>query len=76
LFRVPRTREYDSATLAFRYTKSRPKFWQGTVDKVWENAVKRSRDGIVRDPNTNEILTWDKFKQRRGQWDMGHPKDK
>ena len=38
---------------------------------MWENAVKRSRDGIVRDPNTNEILTWDKFKQRRGQWDMG-----
>ena len=29
-------------------------------------------DGIVRDPNTDEILTWDRTRPRSGQWDMGH----
>lgn len=28
---------------------------------------------MVRDPNTDDILTWDRSKStRNGQWDMGH----
>lgn len=35
-------------------------------------AKKVYSDGIVRDPNTLEELTWDKTRSRAGQWDMGH----
>ena len=52
--------------------KKRPSYAEGQVEKVWETAVKNSGDGIVRDPHTDKILTWDKSKSRRGQWDMGH----
>lgn len=55
------------------YSNSRPSYGKGQVEEVWENA-KRS-DGTVRDPNTKEIITWDKTKPRNGQWDMGHKRD-
>jgi hypothetical protein len=47
---------------------------KGVVDKVWENA--KDANGKVIDPNTLEELTWDCLKNRDGQWDMGHIKDK
>lgn len=31
--------------------------------------------GTVYDSNTLEELTWNRFKNRDGQWDMGHIKD-
>jgi HNH/ENDO VII superfamily nuclease with conserved GHE residues len=52
--------------------KSRPKYAEGQVDDVWDQARRDSPDGVVRDPNTGEALTWDKSKSRAGQWDMGH----
>ncbi len=51
-------------------SKNRPKYAEGQVDEVWENA--KGPDGKVRDPNTGEILEWDPSKPRVGQWDMGH----
>ena len=47
---------------------------KGVVDKVWENA--KDANGKVIDPNTLEELTWDRVKNRDGQWDMGHIKGK
>jgi len=49
---------------------SRPKYADGQVDSVWTAA--QDEDGNVYDPNTGEILTWDKSRSRFGQWDMGH----
>ena len=57
-----------------RLMNKRPDYAPGLVEKVWEKAVKDSPDGIVRDPNTKEVLNWDKTKTRNGQWDMGHKK--
>lgn len=50
--------------------KNRPKYEDGQVENVWENA--KQKDGNVYDPNTGELLEWDKDKSRAGQWDMGH----
>ncbi|WP_201777886.1 HNH/ENDO VII family nuclease [Ornithinibacillus contaminans] len=50
--------------------KNRPKYEDGQVDRVWEDA--KDIDGKVYDPNTGEELLWDKSKSRAGQWDMGH----
>ena len=50
------------------YAKHRPKYAKGQVEQVWENA--KDPDGLVRDPYTEEVLTWDKSKHR--SWDMGH----
>jgi len=55
--------------------KRRPKYGKDQVKTVWENAQNVYSDGIVRDPNTLEELTWDKTRSRAGQWDMGHIKD-
>ena len=54
------------------YSNSRPSYGKGQVEEVWENA--KDPDGIVRDPNTGEVITWDETKPRNGQWDMGHKK--
>ncbi|WP_432663363.1 S8 family serine peptidase [Wukongibacter baidiensis] len=50
--------------------KNRPKYGEGQVEQVWENA--KDDEGRVFDPNTGEELFWDKSKSRNGQWDMGH----
>lgn len=60
----------ESVALAEKYAKNRPKFRQGTINKVWEAA--KDANGKVYDPNTFEELTWDKFKSRYDQWHMGH----
>nr|WP_239524523.1 GH-E family nuclease [Halogeometricum borinquense] len=39
---------------------------------MWKQAKEKGLDEKVRDPNTTEILEWDRDKPRRGQWDMGH----
>jgi len=52
------------------YSTSRPPYAKGQVDDVWESA--RQSDGNVYDPNTGQLLEWDKTKSRNGQWDMGH----
>ena len=53
--------------------RKRPaRYRKGVVDDVWEDA--KGPDGKVRDPNTREVLNWDKSKNRDGQWDMGHKK--
>jgi len=52
------------------YSKHRPSYKKEQVDNVWENA--KGRDGKVRDPNTKELLKWDRDRARNGQWDMGH----
>jgi HNH/ENDO VII superfamily nuclease with conserved GHE residues len=57
---------------AYADPKKRPKYAEGQVDEVWEQARRDSPDGVVRDPNTGEALSWDKSKSRAGQWDMGH----
>lgn len=51
----------------------RPSYKKGQIEEVWENA--KGLDGKVRDPNTGEILEWDKSINRNGQWDMGHIKN-
>ena len=50
--------------------KNRPKYADGQVDEVWENA--KQADGKVYDPNTGEELIWDRTKPRTRQWNMGH----
>lgn len=52
------------------YSKSRPSYAKKQVDEVWNKA--KQTDGNVYDPNTGELLKWDKSKPRNGQWDMGH----
>jgi hypothetical protein len=54
---------------------SRPSYRKGVVDEVWENA--KGPDGLVRDPNTNEVIDWTPGSPRDGVWDMGHvPEEK
>ena len=52
------------------YSNSRPSFRKGIVDKVWNNA--KDPDGLVRDPNTGDIIEWEESHPRKGVWDMGH----
>ncbi|MGO3183434.1 MAG: GH-E family nuclease [Aequorivita sp.] len=52
------------------YSKSRPSYAENQVDDVWDAA--KQADGNVYDPNTGELIPWDKAKNRNGQWDMGH----
>lgn len=52
------------------YTNSRPSFRKGVVEEVWENA--KGPDGLVRDPNTGEVINWTPEESRKGVWDMGH----
>jgi hypothetical protein len=53
-----------------RLMNNRPRYDEGVVDQVWEQA--KGPDGKVRDPHTNEELSWDKSKSRFDQWHMGH----
>ena len=53
-----------------RYSNSRPSFRKRIVDKVWNNA--KDPDGLVRDPNTGDIIEWEESHPRKGVWDMGH----
>ena len=43
---------------------------KGVVEEVWENA--KGPDGLVRDPNTGEVINWTPGESRKGGWDMGH----
>lgn len=52
------------------YANSRPSYRKGVVDEVWENA--KGPDGLVRDPNTGEVINWTPGDSRNGVWDMGH----
>ena len=52
------------------YSNSRPSFRKGIVDKVWNNA--KDPDGLVRDPNTGDIIEWEESHPRKGVCDMGH----
>lgn len=57
------------------YANSRPSFRDGVVEEVWENA--KGPDGLVRDPNTGDIIEWNSGESRNGVWDMGHiPEEK
>jgi RHS repeat-associated protein len=57
-------------------SKRPSRYRTGVVEEVWENA-KDPVTGKVFDPNDPDIeLTWDKSKNRHGQWDMGHIKGK
>ncbi|MCF6347897.1 MAG: GH-E family nuclease [Flavobacteriaceae bacterium] len=60
--------------IAKPYTKSRPSYGKNQVDEVFENA--KQADGNIYDPNTGELIPWDKTKPRNGQWDMGHNRGK
>jgi len=48
---------------------NRPPYGSGQVETVWANA---QQNGRVFDPNTGDLLTWDRTASRAGQWDMGH----
>ena len=62
--------ESGSKTNTKPYTNSRPSFRKGVVEEVWENA--KDADGLVRDPNTGEVINWTPGESRKGVWDMGH----
>ncbi|MGH4126308.1 MAG: HNH/ENDO VII family nuclease [Clostridium sp.] len=55
---------------AYSNSNIRPKYADGQVEAVWENA--KDGNGRVFDPNIGKELFWDKSKPRTGQWDMGH----
>jgi hypothetical protein len=55
---------------AYSNPKNRPAYSKNQVEEVWEN--EKQIDGNVYDPNTGELLEWDKNSSRAGQWDMGH----
>ncbi|MFC3959233.1 GH-E family nuclease [Halovivax cerinus] len=50
----------------------RPPYAPGQVEAVWQRAKEESPDGKVRDPNSGDILTWERLKTRGDQWHMGH----
>lgn len=50
----------------------RPEYASGQAEAVWEAAKQAGLDNEVRDPNTGEVLTWDRSKSRFRQWHMGH----
>ena len=52
-------------------SRNRPSFRKGVVDDVWDNAP-RDINGNVVDPNTGDIIKWEKGTTRKGVWDMGH----
>lgn len=52
------------------YINSRPSFRKGVVEEVWENA--KGPDGLVRDPNTGEVINWTPGESRKGVWGMGY----
>ncbi len=60
----------DSGNKTKPYANSRPSFRKGVVEEVWENA--KGPDGLVRDPNTGDIINWTPGQSRKGVWDMGH----
>jgi hypothetical protein len=49
---------------------SRPSFRKGVVESTWNNA--KGPDGLVRDPNTGDVINWSPGQSRKGIWDMGH----
>ena len=63
--------ESGSKTNTKPYTNSRPSFRKGVVEQVWENA--KGPDGLVRDPNTGEVINWTPGESRKwvqyGIWD-------
>ena len=67
---IETTPKIDNEALYQKYKKNRPHLSQSTIQKAWDAA--KDEEGIVRDPNTDEELTWDKFKSRYDQWHMGH----
>ena len=52
------------------YANHRPSYRSGVVEEVWNNA--KGPDGLVRDPNTGDIINWTPGESRQGVWDMGH----
>lgn len=60
----------DARPLPYSDPSSRPSFRQGVVELVFENA--RDPDGLVRDPNTGDVIDWTPGDSRVGVWDMGH----
>lgn len=51
----------------FPKTYKRPSgYRKGVRDTVWSNAQKASKDGKVRDPLTNKVMS------KKNPWDMGH----
>ncbi|RYJ14645.1 DUF4157 domain-containing protein [Halogeometricum borinquense] len=54
----------------------RPPYAPGQVEEVWNRARSEGIDDKVRDPNTEEVLTWDKDRGRGEQWHMGHKKQR
>jgi hypothetical protein len=67
-----RTVPIGERDMSLPYAKSRPTYHKGLVEKVWEMAKNASKDGVVRDPHTNEVITWKPGTSRKGVWDMGH----
>jgi hypothetical protein len=53
-----------------KYSQSRPAYKAGQVESVWNQA--KNANGVVKDPNTNQIINWLPGQNRRGVWDMGH----
>ena len=53
-----------------KYSQVRPSYKSGQVESVWNNA--KNTNGLVRDPNTNQIINWTPGQTRKGVWDMGH----
>ncbi|ACQ79138.1 rhs protein [Beutenbergia cavernae DSM 12333] len=56
--------------LPYSNPRRRPSYRQGVPEEVWDNA--RGPDGVVRDPNTGDVIDWTPGTPRRDVWDMGH----
>ncbi|QCQ18209.1 hypothetical protein EHF32_10920 [Microbacterium sp. RG1] len=52
---------------------ARPSFRKDVPETTWEN--NKGPDGLVRDPNTDEVIDWVPGTPRNGVWDMGHIPD-
>jgi hypothetical protein len=53
-----------------KYSKNRPSYKKGQIEDVWNKA--KGSDGLVRDPNTSDVIKWNPGDSRNGVWDMGH----
>lgn len=69
-FRYQSGSKADTKPYTKPYTNSRPSFRKGVVEEVWENA--KGPDGLVRDPNTGEVINWTPGESRKGVWGMGY----
>ena len=69
---TPSNSQYNQIDDNKPYKRGRPSFRKRVHENTWDEAVRASPDGVVRDPNDGTPIAWTKGTPRKGIWDMGH----